>query len=259
VGADDSDLRLEGLTDWARLFGTEFISRDRCWETCGGGYCCKPFRIQQHFAFLRREGVELPLLPGEYHFLRRGGLLQTGFEDAMSRHEIRLPNGLSFPIYRTVCRLDGICSDHSHRPMVCRIYPMAPVPDLDGRLERLEPTALIDLHWTRLVQGKNPCTITTLTPEELDRYHELSAELFRDPVNIFYLKAASLYKTAIREGLETRYPQLLELPEADFFRAWERLLVMGKLYRTQDVLAQLVDLSDALSARWGDAFSLEGL
>jgi len=243
-------------TDWNRIFQEEFIARERCWETCGGGYCCKPHRVQRNFSFLRSQGVELPLLPGVYHYLTARRRLQRGFEETMTSHRITLPNGIHFPIYRTVCNLDGLCSDHAHRPLICRLYPWVPVPNLDGSLDRVEPAALIDLYWDELQGAHNPCSIGLLTRSEEDSYRHLAAELFRDPQNIFYMKAASLYKAAIKTGMLEGYPHLLAGSTENFFSAWEKLLVLGKLYKPQDILVALAELYDALKDQWGDTFSL---
>lgn len=248
----------EGLTDWAWVFQAPLIYRDRCWETCGGGYCCKPARVQRHFDLLRKEGVELPLLPGEYHYLSSRGLLQRGFEGDLSRHLVKVRPGLSFPVYRTVCRLDGICSDHAHRPVVCRIYPFAPVPDARGQLIRKEPVAVIDQFWDLMSGGADPCTIDALTPEEDERYRGVCAEILKDPINVFYLGAASIFKGAIRDGVRA-LPQLTALPEGPFFATWEKLLMFGQLYRVDDVLGRIARWYDEVSEAHGAPLDLESL
>ncbi len=245
-----------GRTDWAKIFASEFVSRPRCWETCDG-FCCTPTRVQRHFRFLRRSGVDLPHLPGEYAFLKRTGRLQAGYSESFTRHDLLLPNGRVLPIYRAVCNLGGRCSDHAYRPVVCRIYPFMPVPTLDGTVERLEPTALIDLFWDDLEHAVAPCSIVSLTPAERTRYEALCRELFKDPVNILYFKAASIYKNAILRSVREQYPELLSGPEDRFFSQWEKLLVFGKLYRPASVLETIAQVWDALEARLGGPLTPE--
>lgn len=246
-------------TPWDQLFADDFLYRERCWEGCGGGYCCKPTRVQRHFSLLRREGVELPLLPGELRWLQDRGLLQRGFDSALTCHRVSLPSGAVFPIYRTVCHLDGRCSDHTHRPVVCRIYPFAPVPDVEGKVERLEPVAVIDLFWAELAGAQDPCIVGALSAAERARFEAMCGLLFADPINIFYLKAASIFKNAVKRGVVERFPQLLERDEASFFSTWEKLLVFGQLYSSADVLAEIDTFRADLEARWGADFDLRTL
>ncbi len=246
-----------GETDWDAIFRGEFVRRPHCWKTCDS-FCCKPTRVTQHFLFLRSRGVDLPHLPGEYHYLETTGHLQAGFADTFTRHRLRLPNGRTMPLYRAVCTLDGTCSDHRYRPLVCRVYPFMPVPTLDGDLERTEPTALIDIFWNALETSGHPCTITEMDADEWDAYRALCRELFKDPVNILYFKAASIYKNTIMDSVRRQYPELLEQPEEIFFSRWEKLLVMGKLYHPGEVLEKIAAVCDGLEARLGRPLALEG-
>ena len=251
--------KAEPQSDWQAIFDQEVIFRDKCWETCGGGYCCKPSRVQRHLSLLRTEGVELPLLPGEHRFLKDGGFLQSGFEDAMSRHEVKAREDVVFPVYRTVCNLDGLCSNHSYRPMVCRLYPWAPVPTADGKLAGLEPMAVIDQFWDLIEGASDPCTVGAMTDVEHQAFSKVSLELFSDPVNVFYLGAASIFKNAIRAGVKAAPPHLLSKGEGAFFSTWEKLLVFGQLYKPAKVLEDIATWHDEVAAHWGDAFSLRSL
>lgn len=257
--AEDAFSPPPSRTDWKKVYDLDFLVRPRCWETCGGGFCCNPSRVQRHFSFLSRNGVVLPHLPGEYHYLKRSGSLQAGLIETYARHDIHLNNGKSFPIYHALCTLNGLCSAPSYRPLVCRTYPFMPVPNVAGEVERLEQTALIDLYWDHLEQCDRPCTIDNLLPEEEKSFYALCAELFKDPVNIFYYSAASIYKSMLLTSVVDRYPKMLKQPEDQFFKNWEKMLVMGWLYRPERLIEELTGLYERLEAYWGSVFTLEGL
>ncbi len=68
-----------------RIYATDLRYVPDCYKLCGDAHCCNFSRYKQKFAFMGRSHFqELPLLPGEFEFLRDQGYLAQ-FQD----HELR--------------------------------------------------------------------------------------------------------------------------------------------------------------------------
>jgi hypothetical protein len=116
------------------VYETDLVYVSDCWKLCGDAHCCSFSRYKSRFKMIARTPFqELPLLPGEYDYLRaRGWDAQFGehehkvVEFSVGDLEIRAESIVSYK--------SGCACDHDTRPTICRLYPLLPVYDARGAL-----------------------------------------------------------------------------------------------------------------------------
>jgi hypothetical protein len=125
--------------DWAHIYGLDLVYEKDCWKLCGDAHCCNFARHKSRFKFMGKKPFqELPLLPGEYEFMRdRGWLAQ--FQDHVHKKQVFALDGQrAMTIESIVSHRPGCACDHATRPTICRLYPLFPVLDIEGRITGIE-------------------------------------------------------------------------------------------------------------------------
>ena len=65
-----SSLRFESVFE--TIYSTDLVYAPDCWKLCGDAHCCNFMRYKSKMSILGKNLFqELPLLPGEFEFLRR--------------------------------------------------------------------------------------------------------------------------------------------------------------------------------------------
>jgi hypothetical protein len=183
------------------LYAIDLVYRAGCHSRCGDAFCCNFARHKQHFSFLgRRPMQELPLLAGEYEWLAaRGWLAQFG-EHEHREFSLALPDGRSIHADSIVSTRAGCACDHATRPVICRLYPLLPVFDVDGRLTGVESLTIYD-EIERIAGAPRSCKVDDLPFDQLDLWLRFTAVLARRPAWLFQLAAYRVLKQRGRRRL----------------------------------------------------------
>ena len=127
-------------------------------------------RHKARFRMLARgDSQDLPLLPGEFEFPRgeEGGSAQ--FQDfSGAQAGLRFRAG-SVALDTVSSRRPGCRCDHDTRTVMCRLYPLLPVFDIDGRLTGTEKLGVFEE--LEVLEGLAPaCQISALPFEQMDLF-----------------------------------------------------------------------------------------
>ena len=126
------------------LYGIDLVYRRDCWKLCGDAHCCNFSRYKAKFKLLARHGTqELPLLPGEFDFLRENGW-DTQFRN-YQRKTLRYEYGNgSIDFDSVVSARPGCVCDHGTRTVICRLYPLLPTFDATGAVTGTAPLGIYE-------------------------------------------------------------------------------------------------------------------
>ena len=232
--------------DFETIYATDLVYVPDCWRLCGDAHCCSFARHKARFRLIGSGGgQELPLLPGEYAFLRdRGWLAQ--FQDHEHRaYDYVYPGGV-LRVETILSRRAGCACDHGTRPTICRLYPLVPVYDPDG--------AVVSVHHGGVYEalerqaGLDPaCRLEAIPFPELQKFLAVAAAIARDPAALFHVSA---YLVALRH-LEARLAALRGDASADVFRLFESNLLTGRLLDHDRLREDLGRLARRFEDRYG--------
>jgi hypothetical protein len=209
-------------------------------------------KVGKNFKLIKKVN-EIPLFPGEYHFLRTQNRFQAGSETKIL--SFSLTNGVEVPIALNNCPLRGICSNHADRPVMCRFYPYFPELDSTGRVAAFERSIPYDWFWEDLGETM-PCRISSLSIKSINSVLRISKLLVADPNNLFYMRLAHMYKRHIYEHLHAM-DLVTSCPSADaFFAQWEKLLISYKLFHRERLLSLVTDLWEECERQYGKLFTV---
>ncbi|MBI4523154.1 MAG: hypothetical protein HY695_04990 [Deltaproteobacteria bacterium] len=245
-----------GLTDavtaiFDEIYATDLVFVKDCWRLCGDAHCCSFSRYKARFKLIAKSQFqELPLLPGEYEYLNsRGWLAQFGDFDRKLTE---------YPLEHGMMRIDSIISrrpncacDHDTRPTVCRLYPLLPVLDLDGRLTGIDSIGIYE-EIEKLENLEPACKIASVPFLELQKFLVISSAIGRDPTMLFYISA---YRTA-KEHVRSRLEAAKSIRSGDSFSIFEWALLRDRLIDHSDLASRLSSLAETFQARYGDRFTL---
>jgi hypothetical protein len=242
---------IDNPVDWRMIYSLDGIFEAGCWESGCASHCCNFGRVGRNFKIIKKIN-EVPLFPGEYLYLKQNGKLQPG--GTIKTFDFTLQNGVKIPVILNWCPYNGKCPNHDYRPVMCRLYPYFPVIDLEGKVTALERSIPYDLFWEELGEPM-PCAIRSLSLDSINSLLKIVAGLCADPHNIFYLKAAHIYKQQIIRGIHKN--GLLEAGDANrFFVDWEKRLLTNRLFDVEAALAELTDLWQQLRDKYQNRFKL---
>jgi hypothetical protein len=240
-----------GLSLFDEIYSADLRYRAECWQLCGDAHCCSFARYKSRLRIVARTPFqELPLLPNEFEYLAgRGWLAQFGDYDHKVV-EVPLRAG-TMRVESIVSRRVGCACDQATRPTVCRLYPLLPIFDLDGRVVGTESFGVYEA--LEEVESLEPaCRLTSLPFEELQKFHRIAAAIGRSPVALFYAMAYRLTKAHVRE----RVREAKARSDADAFLVFARLLMRQRLTDQPALLAELDALAEQFRVRYGAAFAL---
>ena len=191
-------LRFESTFD--TIYSTDLVYAPDCWKLCGDANCCNFTRYKSQMSILGKSSQELPLLPGEMDFLKA-----RGWDKDFGEFELRV---IEFPIELGTMKLEflagrpGSCAcKHDTRTTVCRLYPLMPIYDIDGRI--LD----VDTHFGMFEEIESidgiprACKIEHVPFSELGKFLTISNAVAKNPTQVFYVKAFQLAKAHATERL----------------------------------------------------------
>ena len=246
-----ASLAVVARIDFDIIYGTDLVYVPGCWQLCGDAHCCSFSRHKSRFKLLgRAPGQELPLLPGEHEYLKRNGYLDQ-FQDHKYRAVPFRFGNREIVIETIFSRRQGCACDHSARTTICRLYPILPVFDLDGRLVGVDRVGIYD-QLEDLDGQERICKVDTFPVSELEKLLIVTREIAREPRALFYISAFKLALDYVRE----RLVMLKGEQTASYFQVFENSVVRNLLIE-QDVLADKLNaLADAFEARYELEFKL---
>jgi len=250
TAADDTLRSLRPALE--ELYATDLVYVKDCFTLCGDAHCCSFARHKKRFTILgRKHFQELPLLAGEYEFLRsRGWLGQFGDHDR-KQVELPLPDGRVVRGESIVSRRPGCACDHATRPIVCRLYPLLPVFETDGRLVGIEEFGVYEL-LERAEGLDRACAIRQVPLEQLAVFLKFCAVLASRPLWLFQLAA---YR-ATKSHVERRIAHDKASSGNSAFKVFEWGFLRANLIRREELAQHLAGVVDDFAARWGPEFDL---
>ena len=232
--------------NFAEIYATDLLDVPGCWELCGNANCCSFSRQKDRFSLLgSNRSQELPLLPGEYDYLKSHGYLEQ-FGD----HEHRLVDYVfgdrRLRIESIVSRRAGCACNHHSRTTVCRLYPFLPVFDAGGTLAGIERLGIYET-LESLEGGQRVCKVDGMPDGERQKFLLIVALIAADPLALFYVGAYRIAQAHVR----SRLMELRADREADIFTVFERAVFRGRLIDHTVLGMQLTKLAAAIEAKHG--------
>jgi hypothetical protein len=237
---------MRSAIDFEAIYAQDLVYVPGCWQLCGNANCCSFSRQKDRFRLMgSSRAQELPLLPGEFAFLRETGSLAQ-FGDYQHRvAEYRFGSRL-LKIESLISRKPGCACAHATRTTVCRLYPFLPVFDIDRRVVGVERLGIYEVLEDLAGVGRI-CQVDAIPDGEREKFAAISAAIAADPVAAFYVDA---YRIA--QGHARR--RLLELKgerAADIYSVFEMAVLRQRLIDHAALAAELETRASALEARHG--------
>lgn len=240
--------------DWEAIYATELVYEANCWTKCGDAHCCHFSRHKDQFFIMGKKPFqELPLLPGEYEFLRETGRLQQFGEHEFRRTQFAIPGGRMLSLEEIVVHRPGCACQHAHRPTVCRLYPLFPVLDIDGRLAGVDGRFGIYEELEAIEGLARACKVGSVSFEQLDLFLRFVALLSGSPLHLYYLRAYHITK----EHVSRRLGALRASSSESAFELFEGQFLRGELIDRETLQEELGALADAFGVRYGPSFRLD--
>jgi hypothetical protein len=239
------------------IYATDLVYQSGCWQLCGDAHCCSFSRYKSQMTMLGHQTrQELPLFPGEYEFLERTGRL-AGFGDAQRRV-------LHFPLSAGTMNVDflaareGACAcPHDVRTTVCRLYPLFPIFDLEGRITGVDPNFGSFEEIESIDGSDRACKLTSIPFAELDKLLAITGALGSDPTIVFYAMAYRIAKRHAAESLRrAKAARPASAPRLPTLRLFESMFLLRQLFDPAAIRGELDALADTFRDRYGDRFSL---
>jgi hypothetical protein len=238
--------------NWDLIYNIDLVYEKDCWEKCGDAHCCNFSRHKNRFMFIGKKYFqELPLLPGEYDYLLKTKRLQQFGEHKHKQAGFSLPRNRTLILDSIVSYRTGCACEHAHRPTVCRLYPLFPKLDIDGRLLGVDTNFGIYEELESIEYIGRACEIQTISFDQLNLFLRLVEELARSPLHIFYLQAYSLAKRRISDRLRSARAATGQ----NSFSLFEVDLLKGMLF-DDSLIVGLGELCDQFADRYGVHFRL---
>ena len=233
-----------------RIYQTDLVYQPDCWQLCGDAHCCNFSRYKARFKLLSRPDVhELPLLPGEFEFLesKQWHLQFQTFERKQVHYDFG--NG-SVCFESVVSRRPGCVCDHATRTVICRLYPLLPVFEIDGTVVGTEALGVYE-ELEKVEALDRACRISALDFEQLNRFLAICRLLGSDPVLLFHVMA---YRAAKRHAA-SRLAAAKATTAKSAFALFEAAVLRRRLFDHTILKPQLATLYAAFAERYGDAFT----
>lgn len=233
-----------------RLYATDLVYQPECWKLCGDAHCCSFARHKAKFRVLARGGSQdLPLLPGEFEFLRGKGW-QSQFQD-FDRHRTPYDFGPATVWLDTVSsRRPGCACDHDTRTVICRLYPLLPVFDLDGRLTGTEVIGVYE-ELEQLDAMAPACQISAIPFAQMALFLRICELIACDPVLLFHLAA---YRAAKRH-VARRLGEDKARTGKSAFALFEGAFLRQRLVDHAQLKAELAGLYASFERQYGGRFA----
>lgn len=234
------------------LYATDLVYQKDCWKLCGDAHCCNFRRYKAKVPLLAQDGShDLPLLPGEFEFLESKGWQQQ-FQD-FNRKQGTYDFGTGSVSFNTITsRRAGCVCDHDTRTVICRLYPLLPVFDLEGRLVGTEVIGLYEE--LEQLEGMAPaCQISALPFDQVKPFLRICELLGSNSAFLFHFAA---YRAAKRHVFQ-RLAEQKATTGKSAFALFQGAFVRRRLIDHPVLKSELAALKTAFDERHGARFTAE--
>lgn len=238
-----------------QLYSSNLLYVPECWKLCGDAHCCGFSRYKARFKILTSQPFQsLPMLPGEYDYLQA-----KGWTSQFGEHERRVTE---YAIDDRVIRAEevvswrsGCCCTHETRTVVCRLYPLLPVLDVDGNVTAIDDRFGSFEELEAIDALPSACQVKTLPFSQTDIFLAMSRLIGSIPEWNFHLRA---YQIARRHAF-ARVRDSKARSTKSAFELFEMMFFMRRLFDHDSLKAELRALADQFESRHGDQFVLARL
>tara|TARA_R110002072_G_scaffold168861_3_gene322523 strand:- start:1021 stop:1728 length:708 start_codon:yes stop_codon:yes gene_type:complete len=225
-----------------------------CYTACGDAYCCNYTRTKSRFALIARvHAQELPLLPGEYEFLTQQGWLEGFGEHEHKVEDYVIDDRRALRVESLVSPKAGCACQHDSRTTTCRLYPLLPRFDVQGRLVGVDRRFGIFEEIVALDQEPQNCKVEILPFDQIPDFLAITTAIGEDPELAFYVQAYGLAKVHVAQRLGATP---LGAGEDDHHQRFEMALLRRELFDHDALRADLAELADRYEAAHGSDFCL---
>jgi len=240
----------DATTLFERLYAIDLVYQPDCWKLCGDAHCCSFARHKARFRLLGSgKFQDLPLLPGEYEFLQAKGW-DGQFRDFERRRTPYDFGPATVWMDMVATRQPGCACAHDTRTVICRLYPLLPAFDLDGRLVGTEPISVYD-ELERLDGLEPACRLAALPFDQIALYLGICGLLASDPVILFHLAA---YRAA-KAHVFRRLAEDKVRTGKSAFTLFEGAFLRHRLIDHAELKADLVALHASFERRYGGRYA----
>jgi hypothetical protein len=234
-----------------RLYATDLVYQPDCWKLCGDAHCCNFARHRSKFRILTRGGAQdLPLLPGEFEFLQAKGW-QKQFQEFDRRRTPYDFGPATVWLDLVSSRRPGGCAcDHDTRTVICRLYPLLPVFDVQGRVVGTEVIGMYE-ELERLDALTPACRLTAIPFEQMTCFLRLCELIASDPVMLFHVAA---YRAAKRHVFR-RIGEEKTATGKSAFALFEGAFLRKRLIDHAELKAELCALHASFEHHYGSRYT----
>jgi hypothetical protein len=223
---------------WETISTASFFYEPECWLTCGG-YCCGTRGPAFKFKLMPQDAESIIYFGDEYDWAKAHGLAPD--PEVMHTREFTFDFGAAEPLRFVVvrCEYQGRCVGCLRSPLMCRLYPFAPIFEPDGRLTAVYPASIFDLTFLAR-QEQSPCTVWhRKRDQQLQDWQTSPAlDLLRHPRLMFAFAAYKCFADHYLERLSAA-TAMTALQGQAFWQRWELLYLSKRLVDAPAVKAAI--------------------
>ena len=238
------------LAYFDRIFATDLRYVPDCYTLCGDAHCCNYARYKQRFMLLGGGDHELPLMPGEFDYMRTRGYLGQFGDYKLKEVAFAIDQGM-LRYQAIVSKRAGCVCDQQTRATLCRLYPLFPQYDVSGALVGVESVGIYE-ELERLDGLDQACRIGSIPIAEMDAFIGLATHIGSDPVAVFHMEAFRHAKAAAAASVK----HAMEASGKSAFRTFELLVLRARLFDTEAIRQELSALAARFAEYHGSRFQL---
>ena len=234
-----------------KIYSSDLVYIKDCWKLCGNAHCCGFFPYKENFKIVGQTKFhELPLLPGEYEFLRHKGWWDQFGDVEHKVQEFQIGNR-SLKIETMYSRKPMCACEHDTRLTVCRLYPLLPQFDIGGKLTSVRTFGIFE-ELEKVEKLEPACKITALPFSQMQAFLVITNEIAKSPEILFYFAAYAMTVDHVRTRID--HYKDIKGEAANAFSIFEEMYLFGKLADPKVLTPQLIALAEQFETKYGSDF-----
>ncbi|MFK8114803.1 MAG: hypothetical protein AB8B91_21560 [Rubripirellula sp.] len=232
------------------VFATDLVYQADCWKLCGDGHCCHFSRYKKNSS--EQDYQSLPLLAGEYEYMKRRGYLQQYSEMELQRTSIDVEDG-EWNIDMLRVRVDASCPcDHNLRPTVCRIYPLWPIFSAQQGLVGISTSPSQFEVMEKLGGLESACKVSGTSFAEFQKFLAICTAISANPRVMFSVMMMGLCRDLFEEKLHTT----MQTHKVNMFQAMAMQVKENAFVDEAECSRQTSAMVSEFKTKFGSRFSL---
>ena len=233
------------------IFNTDLIYAKDCWELCGDAHCCHFDRYRKFAGDSERGFQKIPLLTGEYEYMKRRGLLNQYSEFEREVTCVTLVAG-EFNFDLLSIPADRACPcDHSRRPTICRLYPLMPILSPTDKLIGVDANCSQFEVVEDLGGMQRACQLTGTSFVEFGKFITICTAISRNPRTMFSAMFLHLFLVMFRSTIKAS----MKKNGVTVFQAIQTLAGQESFVDQAKLADELDSLTNQFQAEFGPDFS----